>query len=584
MNLFQRKKLHMVGVRSGALEQARGRIVMMSAVFVVCYLIVVARSVDVMVIQGVMMDRGGEEASLYEEYKPAAKQKRRADIIDRNGVLLARSLEVSSLHADPKMVSNPVELAHGLKTIFPDLVYGDVLKKLQGKKRFVWIKRNLTPQEQEMILQLGSPALNFKFEDHRVYPQGQLGGHVLGYSGIDGQGLAGVEASFNELLHKSDEPLALTVDVRIQHALRREIGMQMMRHKAKGGAGVVMDVRDGAVLAAVSLPDFDPLDYQKAKDNAKFNRVSLGVYELGSTFKIFSTAALLEKNGGNVRQTFDVREPLKSGRFKINDFHGQDRVLTLPEVFIHSSNIGSALMGQEVGTEGLKGFYRDLGLLDKSKIEIGEVGRPLVPSPWGDIHTLTASYGHGVAVSPLQLSSAVSSIVNGGEYVQPTLILNNMSLNETNISSKPNQRLRLISPEVSHRMRQLLRLTVTEGTGGNADVPGYLVGGKTGTAEKPGAGGYNTRSLISSFIGVFPSHDPHYVVYVMVDEPQGIKETFGYATGGWVAAPAVKNIISSMVSILKIPPVEGAPRIEQSLLRYVKTKEQIKEEKEIAAH
>jgi len=583
MSLFQRKKLHMVGVRSGALEQARGRIVMMSAVFVVCYLIVVARSVDVMVIQGVMMNKG-EEVSLYEEYRPEEKQKRRADIVDRNGVLLARSLEVSSLHADPKMVLDPAKLAQDLKYIFPDLVYGDVLKKLQGKNRFVWIKRNLTPQEQEAILQLGSPALNFKFEDHRVYPHGELGGHVLGYSGIDGQGLSGVEASFNELLHNAQEPLALTIDVRIQHVLRREIAAQMQKHHAKGGAGVIMDVRDGSVLAAVSLPDFNPLDYQTAQDNAKFNRVSLGVYELGSTFKIFSTAALLEKTGGNMHQTFDVRESLKRGRFRISDYHGQKRVLTLPEVFMHSSNIGSALMGEEVGTEGLKSFYNDLGLLDQSKIEIGEVGKPIVPSPWRDLHTLTASYGHGVAVSPLQLSSAVASIVNGGNYVQPTLILNKKSLGDDNKRSMPDQKLRLISPEVSHRMRQLLRLTVTEGTGGKDDVPGYLVGGKTGTAEKPGVGGYNKKSLISSFVGVFPSNDPHYVVYVMVDEPQGIKETYGYATGGWVAAPAVKNIIASMASILKIPPVEGEPRIEESLLRYVKTKEQIKEEKKLATY
>lgn len=581
MNLFQRKKLHMIGERSGALEQARGRIVLMTSVFVCAYLLVVARSVDLMVLQGALQSASDEAV-----YIAPVKEEvtRRGDIVDRHGVLLARSLNTASLYADPQLVVEPKEAAKQLKAIFPDLNYGDVLRKLQSKKRFVWIKRNLTPQEQSEVLQLGLPALDFKEEDRRLYPQGPLAVHMVGYSGVDGQGLAGVEASFNELLSSSNDALTLTLDVRVQHALRREILASMKKFKAKGGAGVIMDVRDGSVLASVSLPDFDPQEYQQANKNAQFNRVSLGVYELGSVFKIFSTAALLETTNADVAQKFDARESLKRGRHKIRDYHAEKRVMSLPEVFMHSSNIGSALMGEAVGTEKLKNFYKDLGLLSDSNFEIGEVGRPIVPSPWRDINTLTASYGHGVAVSPLQLTSAVASIVNGGEYVEPTLILNTSNLEKVTKKSSNKTSLRIVSPEVSHRMRQLLRLAVTDGTGRNSDVEGYYVGGKTGTAEKPGIGGYDRKRLISSFVGTFPAQEPHYVIYVMVDEPQGTKETYGYATGGWVAAPVVKNVITSMVSILNIPPSSKSKNIEKSLLRFVKTKEQIEKEKDIATH
>jgi len=599
VNLFQRKKLHMVGVRSNALEQARGRIVLMSAVFVCAYFIVMARSVDLMVIQGLSYQKNKSEQVHYEETLGEARQDtalaqtRRGDIVDRNGVLLARSLETASLHANPSLVADPEAEARALKEIFPDLKYGDLLKKLQSKRQFVWVKRNITPDEQMAILNLGSPALDFKKEDRRIYPQGPLAVHMVGYSGIDGQGLAGIEAAFDGLLHegahqnssaRGDGALKLTLDVRLQHALRREILASMDNFEAKGGAGIIMDARDGSVLAAVSLPDFDPQNYQAAGANEKFNRVSLGVYELGSCFKIFSTAALLEQTNGDITQAFDAREPLQRGRFKIRDYHGQKRILSLPEVFMHSSNIGSAMMGDKVGTENLKKFYRDLGLLTPANVEINEVGKPLIPSPWGEVHTLTASYGHGVAVSPLQLTSAVASIVNGGEYVEPTLVFDDVARSDKFKSKK--ESVRIVSPEVSHRMRQLLRLTVTEGTGGNAEVAGYYVGGKTGTAEKPSAGGYSRKKLISSFVGVFPSHAPEYVVYIMVDEPKGNKKSYGYATGGWVAAPAVKNVIASMASILNIAPHSPAQDIDKSLLKYVKTKEQIKKEKEqaIATH
>ncbi|MEM9469099.1 MAG: penicillin-binding protein 2 [Pseudomonadota bacterium] len=576
MSLFGRKKLHMMGVRNHALEQARGRIVLMSVVFVCAYLIIIARSIDVMALQGTLYNH--DEAQYFQQEIQKNEEMRRADIIDRNGVLLARSLRTASLHADPKMVKEPEDLAQSLHTIFPQVQYGTILQKLQSKKRFVWVKRNITPEEQSQILKLGSPALNFKYEDRRLYPQGEQAIHMVGYSGIDGQGLSGVEASFNDFLGNSDKPLALTLDIRLQHALKREIQNSIETFSAKGGAGVIMNVNDGSVLAAVSLPDFDPQDYKNAKADEKFNRTTLGVYELGSVFKIFSTAALLEITSASMGKAFDAREPIKVGRFQIRDYHAEKRIMSLPEVFMHSSNIGSALMGEEVGNEPLKKFYADLGLLHKANFEIKEIGSPLVPDPWGDVHTLTASYGHGIAVSPLQMTSAVASIVNGGYFVEPTLILNKAQKDTNKTKEKTN--LRIVSPEVSHRMRQLLRLVVTNGTGSSADVEGYLVGGKTGTAEKPGAGGYDRKRLISSFIGVFPMNEPQYAIYVMIDEPQGTKESYGYATGGWVAAPVVKKVVQSMASVLNISPQEKEQGIESSLLRYVKTKEEIEQEKE----
>lgn len=577
MSPFSRKKIHISGARRSVLEQARSRLVLLSMFFVFAYVIVAARAADLSIIQGQFLKT--EKDSIVELRHVEKLSAVRADIIDRNGVILARSLKTASLFADPKMIQDPERTAKDLAAIFPEMSYGGLLQKLQSKKRFVWLKRNISPEQHAQILQQGHPGLNFKEDVQRIYPHGALAVHMVGATGVDGQGLSGIEGSFDTLLAKGAQPLELTLDVRLQHAMKREISEVMENHKAKAGAGIVMDVETGEILAAVSLPDYNPNEYAKSKDNEVFNRLSLGVYELGSSFKVFSTAALLEKNN-NLNQRFDARQPLQVGRHKINDFHPENRVLSVPEVFIHSSNIGTAMMSQAIGTDYLKNFYKDLGLLDKPNFEINEVGNPMVPNPWREINTVTASYGHGIAVSPLQLVRASAAIVNGGVVVNPTLV------RQTNVKkkSKKSADLRVISPETSHRMRQMLRLNVTEGTGGKADVPGFLVGGKTGTAEKPGIGGYNKKRLISSFLGFFPMNAPRYAVYVMVDEPQGTKESFGYATGGWVGAPQVGKVVSSMVSILGLSPDRKNNDFEKSLMRYVKTKEQIKEERKIAAH
>lgn len=586
MNPFHRKKIHMLGARRSTLEQARGRMVLLSAFFVMAYVIIVARAADLSIIQGAL--NPAEETAYYEGAADKDKQTVRADIVDRNGVILARSLKTSSLFVDPAMVQNPAKVAKDLNAIFPELSYGSLLQKLQSKNRFVWIKRNITPEEQSKILYLGSPGLNFKEEMRRIYPQGSLAAHMVGATGVDGQGLSGIEAGFDKLLETQNTPLQLTLDVRLQHVLKREVSNAIKDFSAKGGAGMVMDIETGEILAATSLPDYDPHDYQSASDNQIFNRLTLGAYELGSTFKIFSTAALLEKTNANMSEKFDVRNPIKVGRFSIRDYHPENRIFTLPEVFIHSSNIGSAMMGKEVGTTELQNFYKDIGLFQAPDFEIQEMGKPIIPSPWRDVNTLTAAYGHGIAVSPLQLVRATASIMNGGLLVNPTLVRQSPVSSAALKSSSKRPEMRVVTPQTSHRMRQLMRLVVTEGTGSKADVEGYVVGGKTGTAEKPGVGGYNHKKLISSFMGVFPMDAPRYAVFVMVDEPQGNKASYGYATGGWVGAPAVAKVISGMASVLGLPPNKTQERFEESLIKLVKTKEQILEEKrggqKVAAH
>jgi cell division protein FtsI (penicillin-binding protein 3) len=537
-----RRAMKLTGSRSSELEIARGRMVLIGSLFVLAYILIGARVFDLSVIQGVR----GDETVLADDMslRDSAKTAIRGDITDRNGVLLATSLATPSLYADPALITNPEQVARDLVSVLPRLSYGDVLQKLQRHARFVWIRRNLTPQEQYAVLNLGHPGLDFQTEYRRIYPGENLAAHIVGYASVDGEGLAGIERSFDQML-AGGTPVQLTLDVRIQHILRREIAAAVGRFQAKSGAGVVMDLSNGEILAAVSLPDFDPHNPGAHGVAPLFNHLTLGVYELGSTFKIFSTAAMLEEGGGTLASTFDAREPIKVGRFRITDFHPQKRILTLPEVFMYSSNIGAAMMGKELGGDTLRAFYKHLGLLDRMPLEIGETGTPLVPSPWRDITTLTASYGHGIAVTPLQMVAAASGIVTGTR-VTPTLVLD-----EKNRKKEGDV---VVSQQTAHRMRQLMRLVVTDGTGTMADVPGYQVGGKTGTAEKSENGGYARHSLISSFMGFFPMSAPRYAVFVMVDEPHGDKKSFGYATAGWTAAPAVGRVVAGMAAVLGIPP------------------------------
>lgn len=571
------KRIIMAGSKSVDLENARGRLVLLSAFFGIIFFICAIRLFDLSVIRGY----GAEDRERH--FRPEISQNQdqnksiRADIVDRNGVLLARSLIMPSLYADPHFIEKPEETAQTLSRIFPDLEEKELYEDLKSSKRFVWIKRHLTPEEHEAVMVAGLPGLNIRKERKRIFPQGSLAAHVVGATSIDGQGIAGLEAFLENVLTTSQEPLVSSLDVRLQHILRREVIAAKERFSAKAGSGVILDVQSGEILAAASLPDFDPHLYARASEEQKFNHFSLGVYEMGSTFKIFSTAALLEFHSASMKQKFDAKEPLERGRFKIRDFHPEKRVLSLPEVFIYSSNIGSALMGEKVGSDLLKAFYEDLGLFHPVSFELPEQGKPLVPNTWRDINTLTASYGHGIAVSPVHVAGAIGSVINGGKLLKPTLLSQKNSHDYDQDTNRKQPEVQIVSEKTSMLMRKLMRLAVIEGTAVNADVPGYLVGGKTGTAEKPGVNGYDSDRLISSFAGVFPMNDPQYLVFVMIDEPQGIQDSFGYATGGWVAAPAVQKIIKSMVSVLGIEPIKQESDFGMNLVRYV-VKEKKKEE------
>ena len=564
---FSRLSFRIMGEKSDHLNLARGRLVLITALFMLCYLVVGARLIDATIIQGYLSQQpDGIAADENKKQDEIVRDsgKFRGDIVDRNGVLLATSLKTASLFADSKKILSPVDTAKGLVKIFPELTYGDTLKKLQSGKRFIWIKRNMTPKEQSSVLELGEPGLVFDYDYHRLYPQGNLVSHMVGYCDVDGKGLAGIERSFNSLLTDAKEPLRLSIDVRLQHILRREVKRAISDFTALAGAGIIMDANSGAILAATSLPDFDP-NRVTANPTAPemFNRVTLGVYEPGSVFKIFTTATLLDLKHPSFAKEYDAINPIKEGRFTIKDYHPERRPLTIPEIFMVSSNIGTAHMAQEIGTANLKKAFADLGLMKKPEFEIDEVGAPIIPRPWGEINTLTASYGHGIAVSPLQLVGAVGTIVNGGVRVQPTLVMKDKE------SEEADSNVRIISKETSLKMRQLMRLVVSNGTARKADVPGYNIGGKTGTAQKNVHGRYVADKRLAAFIGAFPMNDPKYVVLVIVDEPNPNKTSYGYATAGWVAVPAVGRVISDMGSILGIQPRHDEADISEPLKQFV---------------
>jgi cell division protein FtsI (penicillin-binding protein 3) len=430
--------------------------------------------------------------------------------------------------------------------------------RLASKRTFVWIKRDLTPRQKWDVIRLGLPGIKFRREETRVYPLGRLMSHLVGYVDVDEKGIAGVESRFESELKNRTKPLALSIDMRIQHALCDELAAAKGEFEALGAAGLVLDARTGEVAAMCSLPNFNPNMPMATKDMSRFNRVSQGVYELGSAFKIFTTAMVLDAGVARLEDRYDATKPLKVSRFTIRDYHAKQRWLSVSEIFLYSSNIGSARLALEVGGEAQKAFLGNIGLLTPSEIELPEVGVPIVPDVWRPVNTMTIGFGHGIAVSPLQMAAGVAAMVNGGLYRQPTLI-----------KRAPGQTMlekRVVSERTSKRMRKLMRLAVEEGTGSRADALGYLVGGKTGTAEKSKPGGYHRKALLSSFVGTFPVDDPHYVVFALLDEPKGNKKTHGYATGGWVAAPIVRRVIRRIGPIAGIRPYKNeVPPIRRDL-------------------
>ncbi len=536
-------KVFLDGERKQMVQNGRDRVFIMALAFICCFAVLSVRLIDLTVFKAADRD----QARAY----VADNAIDRAEIKDRNGDVLATNLAVPSVFADTREIWDAFETAEKLQEVFPDLDTSQLVPRLSCGRAFVWIKRDITPKQQQDVHRLGLPGIGFRMAAQRVYPNGNVAAHVLGYVDIDNRGIAGIEKTMDDALQdlaRDHESLHLSIDLRAQHALTDELKKSMETFSAKAAAGLIMDVNTGEILSMASLPDFDPNMVGQSRPDDRFNRATLGTYEMGSTFKTFTVAMALESGFANMNSRYDARAPIRIGRFSIRDFHAENRWLSLSEVFLHSSNIGSARIATQIGATGQKRFLEQLGLLQKSQLELPEVGTPLYPDRWGEISTMTISFGHGIAVSPVQLAAATSALVNGGTTVKPTVL-------KRSFKSNSNGR-RVVSEKTSRQVRSLLREVVQNGTGGKADVRLYEVGGKTGTAEKPGSQGYRRKALLSSFLGVFPMSDPQYLVFVMLDEPKGTKETFGYATGGWTAAPTVARVIERLGFLFSIEPSE----------------------------
>lgn len=519
---------------------ARARLRIVAAIFAVALVGLGARLVDL------ALPAAGEAVAA--ATAPAAVRPRRADIVDRNGVLLATDYPKASVFADPLEVIDPAATARQLAGVLHGLDEATLQAKLSADRRFVWLKRHVTDAEQRAVIRLGLPGIRFRTELHRVYPQGALGAHIVGYVGIENQGLAGIERGLEARLLGDPRPLTLTLDLGVQEVVRSELAATVARFKAKGGSGIVLDVATGEIVGMVSLPDFDPNHYRRATIAQRFNRNSQGSYELGSLFKVFTVAMALDAGVVDMRDGFDASRRFEIGRYRIDDYRAHRRWLSVPEILAFSSNIGVARMADALGTEAQRAYFERFGLLEQHPIGLPEIGRPMMPDPWRPINTITAAYGHGIAVSPLQAVDAVAGAICGQPLPRAHVIAEGPLAGR---AAAP------VSPETAAKLRWLMWLTVAEGSGTQAAVPGYLIGGKTGSADKAGRGGYRGRGIMASFVAAFPIDRPRYVVLVTLDEPKGDAETYGYATGGWTAAPTAGRIISRIGPLLGLPPADA---------------------------
>lgn len=475
--------------------------------------------------------------------RPASILDMRADMTDRNGVILATTLSSFSLYAEPSRIWNPAETAEALASVRSDLNVETVTQQLASDRAFVWVDRGLSPKERQAIFDLGYPGLGFRTEPKRVYPNASLASHMIGWTDIDLAGAAGAERAFDDRLAGDNAPeLALSIDARIQHVVMEELQASIAKFSALSGAAIVMDIQTGELIAFASAPDFNSNAFGAASPEQRFNHASMSTYDLGSVFKPLTIAMVLEDGLATRDEMFDVHKPYKVLNKFIRDDHPSKVPLNLDFVLAESSNRGTAMLAQRVGAERQQFWLRKLGLLDRVPFELAESARPQIQDNWGEMATVTVSYGHGLSVSPLALVVAMAATLNDGVYIAPTVL-------KRHATHRPETR-RVFSSAVSKDVADMMRITVTDGTGRNADVPGFGVMGKTGTAEKPTVGGYDTDRLVTSFVAAFPHSDPKYAMIVTLDEPKAIEGTFGYATAGWNAAPTVGQIIERIGPIL----------------------------------
>ena len=477
----------------------------------------------------------------------------RGDIVDREGHALARTIDAWIVGLQPgKVIGNKLDLARKLARLMPEKDEAAYLQMLRSGRSFYYLRRRASPSLVGAINALGEPGMALQREPDRLYPQLSLAAHVVGYTDIDGKGNAGIERAFDEQLRdpaRRGQPIVTSISSRIQQALEHELSEAMTHFSAIGAAGVVMDIHSGELLAMTSLPQLNPNAAGQGTPEARFNRATLGVYELGSTFKPFTIAMAMD--AGVIKsfgQIYNCPNALHVAGRTINDTHPFGRACSVAEIMKESSNIGTAQIADQLGPTRQKEFLRKMGFLDKVNVELKERGRTLTPgNQWNQIETMTVGYGHGIAVTPLHLATGYATLFNGGIYRPATLL-------KVDRSHAAGRGHRVFSEETSYKMRALLRLVVTEGTGRKADAPGYRVGGKTGTAEKLVGGHYVSNKVVTTFAGVFPMDEPRYVMVVMLDEPQPTAETFGFRTAGWNVAPVVSKTVSRIAPMLGVRP------------------------------
>ena len=534
------------GARKATGGKGRTRIVMTMAVFFGIFSIISGR----LVYLGFQTpDMSGGPQSRVTASRP--------DIVDRNGEVLATDIKTASLFAEPRRIVDADEAIEKLSTVLPEIDYEQTYHKLKSGAGFVWLQRQLTPKQQADIMQLGIPGFGFRTEKRRFYPSGETSSYIVGLTNIDNQGISGMEKYIDEqglsdlqasglAVAKDLKPVKLSIDLRVQHIVRDEIAAGLERYRAIGAGAVVLNVKTGEVVAMGSVPDFDPNNPYNAQEKDRLNRMSAGLYEMGSTFKSFTSAMALDSGKATMASRFDASHPIRVGHQAIHDFHGKNRVLSLPEVFLYSSNIGSAREAELVGIEGHREFLHRLGILDRMQTELPEVARPTEPKVWKQVNSFTIAFGHGVSTTPLQAAVGCAALMNGGYLIEPTFLVR--SEQDAMAVAK-----KVVSDKTVEGMRYLYTLNAEKGSARNARVPGYRVGGKTGTAEKVINGRYSKDLNFNTFVAAFPMDDPQYLVFTIADAPHPEKPGMtdvAAANAGVIAG----NIIRRSAAILGVKP------------------------------
>ena len=505
------------------------RLFMMISIIGLAFLLIIFRLTIIMVFSSAKVHRVPETPIMP-----------RADILDRRGEILATHLFTTSLYANPKHILNAKEATEKIHLLFPH--EKNLYKRLLDKKKtFVWVARHVSPRVLQKFYNLGIPGIYTKKDTKRVYPAGNLCSHIVGYCGVDGEGLAGVEKTFNASLKA--KTLKLSLDLRVQHIVREELLNSISTFQADGANAIVMH-KSGQIIASVSLPDFNPnFAHLKITPEQLFNRNTLGTYEPGSTFKIINVAISLSEGKSRLETLYDARNPVRIGRFTVSDFRGKARFLTLKEAFIYSSNIAAIKIAQQFGRVVQQKYFKKFELFNPIKLEIPELGRPHMPKSWSDTTLMTAAYGYGVSVTPLHLLTTVHGLVQKGQWVQPTLLL------------KETSKKSILNPRISLMIRSLMRAAAIEGGAKKANIEGYDVFGKTGTAYMNKCGRYLAeKSRMTSFVGGFPEQEPEYMLLVMLENPKAVSGTYGFAAAGWNAAPTAGNIIKRIAPLLGVMP------------------------------